>query len=494
MWQINAHSSNIFDVGFNLKGTSVVTASLDKTAAVWEIGNSQPRYRLTDHSDEVEKASFAVDDSVVYTMTHDGVVRIWDAKTASLVALATSDDRNMIASYLARSGDRLLVSSGNGARYFNLQGPNNVVVLRGHDGVIQGLDFSKDGKWVATGSEVGRVFDAFSGRLLSVLRGHAAPVSAVKFDPTGHYIATASDDHTVRIWSVPDGRAIATIGLGDLVPADIDLAQGGERLIVVTNNPSEHADLFSTRTWLWDVQRRVRLGNPDEADELEWARFDPSGTIVLAVNAGGAVLLLDARDGHRIKTVDREAGALFGTISADGGLGLFTTDSGPLVLDLKGSRPVAVYSEKGLTYLDVAAAAFRFSPDGREFAFSHGRQISFYASEKAERRDRWDLYSRDPRSIDYLSSGDRVIAALSDNSIELFDRGSRTVRAHLAGSNEQYSSPVLNQATDRLAVKWSDKTVRVYPFFRTLGNLRSAAESQFTPTLSPDERTRYLGQ
>jgi len=63
------------------------------------------------------------------------------------------------------------------------------------------------------------------------LRGHEAGVNAVCFSPDGQSLATASDDHTVRVWSVPEHECRQVLsGHSDEVLA-LCFSSDGERLV-----------------------------------------------------------------------------------------------------------------------------------------------------------------------------------------------------------------------------------------------------------------------
>jgi WD40 repeat protein len=45
-----------------------------------------------------------------------------------------------------------------------------------------------------------RVWDAYTGKLLTVLEGHTLPVYAVAISPAGTKIVSGSTDKTLRVW------------------------------------------------------------------------------------------------------------------------------------------------------------------------------------------------------------------------------------------------------------------------------------------------------
>jgi len=71
-----------------------------------------------------------------------------------------------------------------------------------HDARVPWIDFSPDGKHIATASyDAARVWEIMTGREVARI-GHGDAVISVAFSPDGKYLATASIDKAARTWLV----------------------------------------------------------------------------------------------------------------------------------------------------------------------------------------------------------------------------------------------------------------------------------------------------
>ena len=77
-----------------------------------------------------------------------------------------------------------------------------VSTLIGHTADIYGVEFSPDGRRLATASSdrTIKLWDTATGLEVFTLRGHTAGLMCVAFGPDGRRLASGGFDRTVRIW------------------------------------------------------------------------------------------------------------------------------------------------------------------------------------------------------------------------------------------------------------------------------------------------------
>ena len=75
MWSISA--------AYSPDGASIVTASGDDTAKVWEAASGAELLTLSGHEDWVISAAYSPDGASIVTASADGTAKVWEAASGA---------------------------------------------------------------------------------------------------------------------------------------------------------------------------------------------------------------------------------------------------------------------------------------------------------------------------------------------------------------------------------------------------------------------------
>lgn len=97
--------------------------------------------------------------------------------------------------------------------------------LKGHGRGVTKVAFSRDGKFLASGSSDNsiKIWDVENRRELRTLVGHTSSVESMDFTPDGRLLASASDDGSTFLWDAKSGEHLLTL---------ISLDDGNEWMVV----------------------------------------------------------------------------------------------------------------------------------------------------------------------------------------------------------------------------------------------------------------------
>lgn len=204
---MRGHMWPVYSAAFSPDGKSIVTASLDQTAQIWEASTGKSLMPLGGHKGPVYSAAFSPDGQLVVTASEDGTARVWTARTGQPLR----ELQHTVAVFSAAfspDGKLVVTASADGtARVWEATIGQSVAELRGHEGPVRSAAFSPDGRFLVTASDDNtiRVWEANTGKGLAELRGQAEAVYSAAFSANGKLVVAASKDKTAVIYAFEEG-------------------------------------------------------------------------------------------------------------------------------------------------------------------------------------------------------------------------------------------------------------------------------------------------
>jgi len=279
--------------------------------------------------------------------------------------------------------------------------------LGGHDGAVNALDFSADGRWLATGGSDGVIVvtDRSGVAVPLLLEGHTQAVWGLDFSPDGARLLSASRDHSVRVWDRATGALLETY--------------------------TDHDD------WVWD------------------AAFSPDGARIATVSSDGDVRVR-GRGNQRFSVA--RLGGFAVAFSPDGqrvaaGYG----DRTARIWSLDGGAPLTLHGHGGGVW-DVA-----FSPDGEILATaSADRTVRFWRTADGAPVAVLRGHSDRVRALSYSPDGDRLATAGEDGVVRVWRLRAPAEPSTLALNEEELLDSAFSPSGDRVAAAGADGVVRVH--------------------------------
>ncbi|CAE7353184.1 HET-E1 [Symbiodinium natans] len=174
---------------FSPNSAKVVVAFKEHTAQIFDVRFGQSEQLFEGHMGHVLAARFSPDMSTLLTSCADGVLRLFNANTASLIR----DFRRQIS-----------ISEEHCSKLSSW-------ALRRHAGSARSCCFSPCGESILVGAVSGNVAKMFAvddGRCTRTFSGHTGLLSSAVFSPSGDAVLTCAGDWTARLYDVETAECL----------------------------------------------------------------------------------------------------------------------------------------------------------------------------------------------------------------------------------------------------------------------------------------------
>lgn len=338
----------------------------DRTLKVWDTATGATLSTYSAHHRGGRAVVWSPDGDRIFSGGMDGRLKAWPTSPPPEARVLRGHAGPVLRIALSPDGKQLASSSGQGesdrpgtggvantVRLWDLETDSPVFVLADHESAVLGLDWSPDGKYIASGSadRTIRVYhrDGTSRFVFDQLDGI---VHSVAFSPDGGLLAGAAGN-SATVWNVADGSEARRIRYPES-PLTVTFSPDGRWL--ATSLPGGDIRVLDRTAESGSHVISTGLG-------LNGAWFSPDSTTIASAHVNGTILLWDAASGAQVSTMRGPQRSVEWLDFSPDGRRIASCTSDMMLKLWDATSASEVYTTRAH---DAPVMCVRFSPDGRE--------------------------------------------------------------------------------------------------------------------------------
>ena len=302
---LEGHSDIIWSVAVSADGSLIVSGGDDKTIRIWEASTGKCVRTLHGFSARVWSIALNGDvgeRSLVLASCDDQSIQLWDVHSGK--CLKTMRGYPQVNWTVAFTPDASALISGGQeqiVRVWDWRKETYAEPLPKHPCYVQTLSHHPVEPAIACGADsTVYVWNLETKQLLNTLEDHGGRIWDVDFSADGRYLASASYDYSAKLWDWERGICLHTFQGHDTWAFGLCFSPDGQ--ILATSGMDKTVKLWNCSTG--ECLRSLQTGD----DWMTDVTFSPDGKTVLGGGSQGGLVILNVETGKLLQTLQEHRG------------------------------------------------------------------------------------------------------------------------------------------------------------------------------------------
>ncbi len=487
---LKGHTGDVNSAVFSPDGKTIVTASFDKTAKLWDAETGEHLADLKEHMGYVYSAVFspACDDDpiggeTILTASTDNTAKLWNGKTGELIADLVGHKAEVNSAVFSPDGKTIVTASNdNTAKLWSGQTGEHLADLKGHDGDVKSAVFSPDGKTIVTASsdktaKLWNVVDTSTP--LANLKGHKQTIYSAVFSPDGKTIVTVSQDSTAKLWSAKTYKHISDLKGHKAELNSAVFSPDGKTIVTASNDNI-------AKLWNWETGEHL-ADLKGHKGNVNKAIFSPDGKTIVTASSDKTAKVWNADTRNPLVNLKKHERSINSAVFSPNGKTFVTTSSDHIakVWDARTGKHMADLKGHG-----GAVNSAVFSPDGKSIVTASKDSTAKLWNAADTRKSLADLIGHGGavNSAVFSPDGKTILTASKDKTVKLWDARTGKHMADLKGHGGAVNSAVFSPDGKTMLTASKDKTVKLWnaadtrePLAELIGHENNVVSALFSP-------------
>jgi len=317
-------------------------------------------------------------------------------------------------------------SSDETIKLWNVETGELIRTLVGNTGCVHSLNFSPNEKYLVSGScdKTIKLWNVETGKLIKTLIGHISGVDSVNFSPDGKYLASGSWDNTIKLWNVETGELVRTLEGHTGYVRSVNFSPNGKYLA---------SGSLDKTIKLWNIETgEVIRTFEGHTDDIRSVNFSPEGKYLASGSSDKTIKMWNVKTGKLIKTLEGHTndvnsvnfspdGKYLASGSRDGTNRLWNVETGELIRILEDKKILSIGTTGTPVKISCPIESVNFNHNGKYLASGNwDGAIGLWNVETGELVRTLKKHTDRARQINFSPDG-KYLASGSGGTIKLWN-------------------------------------------------------------------------